>query len=1265
MSSGTRHSTRLVLDLQACQTQGSANRGVGRYSTGFAAGLLCAGSELDMRAILSEGLPHRPRDIPIGAERIAWLPQLPEWQTDRDFAGGERDSLDAVAYTALAQRLKPDVLHVSHVFEGLGDRVPLPDLSCRASGQIVSATLYDLIPLVQQAHYFAIPGLRPWYLARTSWLRGADLLLAISESTRNDAIELLGIDPWRVVTIHGGVGPQFTPGDDRAGALRHLRTRHAIGERYVLYTGGDDHRKNIQGAIEGFAAVPKTIRDGIQLVIVCAMAEPRRQHFMDVARRSGLGPADVLVTGFVQEDDLVAFYRACELFVFPSLYEGLGLPVLEAMACGAPAIGSDNSSIREIVGRKDAMFDGATPASVAERIASVLRDDGLRESLRRHGAARAAEYTWSRTAARALDAWSEALERARTSGVSSAVHGWLPRKRLAVHSPLPPLRSGIADYNAEFLPALARHFDIDLYTDGQAVDDALLNASFRVFDVRDFERVAASYDAILYEFGNSAFHVLMPALLERFPGVVGLHDAYLSGLFRYMATVRGHPEEYRAEMLRAHGPRARRLLAPCQGLPDPDETAMVELPCTKRVLERALGVISHSPFNLAVARECFPESWPGPYRTIPQMVATPVVSSERSREAARRALGFGAADFVIATFGHVAWTKWGDLLLEGFLRSSLRDDAAARLVFAGELASDAWGADLARAVRASGLGDRVRITGYLSSDDYEAHVMASDVAVQLRTKSRGGTPSGVLDCLVRGVPVIVNNEASYTDYPDDVVIKLPATPEPRDIAGMLDRCREDPAWLRRQAETGRDYVSRHHSAARCAAEYAAAIEAFVARDRLAGTQPWIAAFAPHLAGTRDPDGAVAMAAEWLHALPRPSFDRRRILVDVSHIVHTDHQTGVPRVVRRIVRAMMCTARAGIEPIAVALEEGRLVVPRDWLAAEGLLLPHERDAPVRTIEPAAGDVLLMLDSSWGRHSEFQPVFERARAVRARIVTAIYDLLPIVLPPGNIVEGGKEWFEAWFRDAAAWSDGLVCISRTVADDVRDYLETHALARPGLTVGHWHLGANFADFVDTEQVTPRVQAATAAPYLVMVGTIEPRKCHARALDAMERLWERGETLRLVVTGKEGWMVGDLMERLRSHPRLGKELFLVEQPSDPEVATLYDRAAGLLFLSRGEGFGLPLVEAASHGTPILCSDLPVFHEVAGDFATYVADGDADLLAAAIGSWWERRRANAVPDTRAMPMLSWEQSTEALLRVVADGEWYWTAEDRPGSRPR
>jgi glycosyltransferase involved in cell wall biosynthesis len=340
-------------------------------------------------------------------------------------------------------------------------------------------------------------------------------------------------------------------------------------------------------------------------------------------------------------------------------------------------------------------------------------------------------------------------------------------------------------------------------------------------------------------------------------------------------------------------------------------------------------------------------------------------------------------------------------------------------------------------------------------------------------------------------------------------------------------------------------------------------------------------------------------------------------------------------------------------MAVVLHDGDLEVPAAWLKSQGLLVPGE-DATRGVDGFAPGDILLMLDSSWSRYGEFQRVFERVRAARGTVVTAVYDLLPMVLPPGNIVEGGKEWFEGWLRDAVTQSDAVVCISRSVADQVVDFVRGSGLKRPGLAVGWWHLGGDFTRAPGEATPSARVISASRAPFLLMMGTIEPRKCHALALDAMERRWARGEALGLVVAGKKGWMVDALLQRLRTHPELGRRLHLLEGPDDEEVSALYDRAEALLFLSRGEGFGLPLVEAAHHGTPILCSDLPVFREIAGDFATYVEAFDAQSLADAIVRWRQAREEGRLPDTRSMPRLDWEASADALLDVLLDERWHW-----------
>ena len=1247
-----QRSRRFLFDVQACQTGSSAQRGVGRYASALAEHIALNTCGIDMRLLVNAGLPMPESYFGQLRHRFLLLPQLPAWETAACYLGGERESLDAVAYQSVANACNPDLLHVSHVFEGWGERVALPDFGLKAPGQVYSATLYDLIPLRFPEHYFQNTQFKRWYLSRLQWLRQADHLLAISEASRLDAIELLGIAPDRITTIHGGVGEHFRASQSPALRSESVCRAHGILGRFVLYTGGDDYRKNIEGALRGFASLPGTLRRGLQFVIVCAMDNGRKDMYRAIGRQAGLASGDMVFTGYVQEADLVSLYQSCALFVFPSLYEGLGLPVLEAMSCGAAVIGSNSSSIAELIALPDATFDASDPVDIGCCMNRVLTDSAFAQTLREHGAVRAQSFTWERSARLAAGALTECSNRLNRAGVQVALSGWLPRRRLAMFTPLPPCRSGIADYNSHFLPFLAKHFDVDLYVDGYVVANEAIAATYRVFDAKDFAPVASAYDVVLYEFGNSEFHEYMLPFVKKFPGVVGLHDAYLSGLMGHLDFYKGETGRYASEMLAAHGPLARHYFAPVQACSDPNAGTMINLPCIKSVLDSSIGVISHSPFNLQLAMRFHPEGWWAPFRVIPQMVIRPEPLTIEQRSNLRHALGFSVDDVVVCSFGHIAWTKWGDRLIDALASApALRNNAKLHLVFAGELATDAFGHALGKSIKQLNLGKRVRITGYLTEHDYDHYLRAADIAIQLRTKSRGGAPKGVLDCLAYGIPVIVNNNASYRDYPDDAVTKISPDPTLNEISQVLSALASDDGRRKTLARAGVAYVRDNHDPELCAAKYAAAIEEFRARRELASRPRLVSRFAPHVAGLSDATGGAALATVWLNQRRMPEYKRRRLLIDVSHIAKHDHKTGIQRVVRETVRHLYCSDVAGFEPIAVELVGGRLVHATAWLGTQGVLMAAEQNRAAEDVaELSREDTLLMLDSSWERYSEFFSVFESIRRAGGRVITAVYDLLPITLPSGNFVDGGREWFEGWFSLAVSRSDGLVCISGATANDAQIWIDHHH-SKLGLQrrpfVLHWHLGSDFAASADARAARTEIASLKKTPYLLMVGTLEPRKSHIMALDAFERLWQQGEKLALCIAGREGWMVSELMDRLRGHPELGRRLFLFHDASDADMAALYANATALLFLSKGEGFGLPLIEAAQFGTPIVCSDLPVFREIAVDFATYVRHDDPEVLASQLRDWSQALASGLVKRTQAMPRLSWRDSARALLAAL------------------
>lgn len=270
---------------------------------------------------------------------------------------------------------------------------------------------------------------------------------------------------------------------------------------------------------------------------------------------------------------------------------------------------------------------------------------------------------------------------------------------------------------------------------------------------------------------------------------------------------------------------------------------------------------------------------------------------------------------------------------------------------------------------------------------------------------------------------------------------------------------------------------------------------------------------------------------------------------------------------------------------------------------------------------------------------------------RVEFVVYDLLPVLLSH-RFFDGAKELHERWLK-AISESDGVLSISNAVADEFTAWAATNVPERiaAGLKVGVFHLGADIASSGPSAGI-PAEGASTLAliakaPSFLMVGTIEPRKGHEQALSAFEQLWRDGADVNLVIVGKAGWMVEALVERLRQHPQRGRRLFWLEGISDEYLGRLYDTCACLLLASEGEGFGLPLIEAATHKLPIMARNLPVFREVATDHAFYFDGATSDALAAAVERWLILFQKKEHPRSETMPHLTWRQSAEQFKAAL------------------
>jgi len=382
--------------------------------------------------------------------------------------------------------------------------------------------------------------------------------------------------------------------------------------------------------------------------------------------------------------------------------------------------------------------------------------------------------------------------------------------------------------------------------------------------------------------------------------------------------------------------------------------------------------------------------------------------------------------------------------------------------------------------------------------------------------------------------------------------------------------------------------------------------------------------------------------------------KKRLLIDVSHIAKFDHRTGIQRVVREIVKALYKCKSNAYEVIAIEMNSGAIRRASEWLQTLECIDSNDKFQRNEKAELSLqnDDILLMIDSSWEKWEKYDSILSTAKKNHVKIFTVIYDILMLNLPSGNFGAGSKGWFEKWLMKAITISDGLVCISHATAKELKKYISTNISKSIRPPIGYWHLGSDFSRnnrvVIDNNILGSLKQKS----FLLMVGTIEPRKNHALALEIMEYLWDRGNEICLCIAGKKGWMVDELVEKIKMHKMIGNKLFYYDELDDGYLTLLYKKAEGLLLLSKGEGFGLPLVEAANHGTPIICSDLPVFREIAGDFATYMPLNGVIQIAKKLEVWQKRKDNGELPDTAAMPRLSWDQSAEALINVLLDQKW-------------
>jgi len=278
------------------------------------------------------------------------------------------------------------------VYHGPGYVVPL----CKVCPQIT--TVHDLTAyLFPETHDF----FSSWYyrLLMPWSVSAADRVIAVSESAKGDLMRLLGVPAEKVCVIHHGKDDRFTPHGSES-RLAELRTKYGITKKMILFVGGIDLRKNPSSLVRAFAML-KPLHKSHELVLTGGFGE----HYEWIRARLGEWRVEnhVVFPGYIPGEELADFYRLAEVVVYPSLYEGFGLPVLEAMACGVPVITSNVSAMPEVAGDAAILVDPNDIKDLAAAIDRVLADKVLRDNMIEKGLRRSQLFSWKRAACDTLD----------------------------------------------------------------------------------------------------------------------------------------------------------------------------------------------------------------------------------------------------------------------------------------------------------------------------------------------------------------------------------------------------------------------------------------------------------------------------------------------------------------------------------------------------------------------------------------------------------------------------------------------------------------------------------------------------------------------------------------------------------------------------------------------------------------------------------------------------------------------------------------------
>jgi glycosyltransferase involved in cell wall biosynthesis len=567
---------------------------------------------------------------------------------------------------------------------------------------------------------------------------------------KRDLVDRLKIWPSRIDVVYPALDDSFKASASTPGADKN----------YLLYVGGGDSRKNLAFLLEAYSCLSEKLRSSFKLVI--DVEEEFQPQLRQRATHLGIHQ-DVRLLDYPDEKTLLDLYRNCTALVLPSLYEGFGLPLLEAMSFSKPILASNRSSIPEVVGDAALLFDPSDRKDAADKMTMLLSDRGLQKRLGQKGSERLSKFSWEKSVQELKNVYRSAL--ADKKAVQTT-------ERIAYFSPLYPTQSGISEYSTELLKELAKHVSVDVFADNPKAISLCGQHKLQLHPASKFEELWRHYSLALYQVGNSTYHSWILEILGNHPGLIVFHDFNLHNFLFHHAIEKGDELTYLCAMAFQYGEKGLLLAEEQLKARAAIDQYIQQYPLNSAILLFAKSAIS---VGKKITEYLTSQVTP-PVKIIP-LGANSLDDSylKTQRSLSRKLLGLSELDFVFFVGGLIEREAYHQKRLELCLQvfKQVLDQVPDSRLLIGGIIDDHVFARLEEDVSRLELTGHVLLRGCKDfPQDLDLCACASDVSINLRCAANALASGSTIKDLSRGLPVIASNNELYGEFPDDCVWKV-------------------------------------------------------------------------------------------------------------------------------------------------------------------------------------------------------------------------------------------------------------------------------------------------------------------------------------------------------------------------------------------------------------------------------------------------------------------------------------------------------------